>query len=107
MLAELGAGRSIHAAPLRRAVREGAPADPRADKSRLTACKQGGARLGNPTNAPAAAALGRDAQVSDADRFAANVLPVIETIQAAGITSLRGIAAALNARGVPTARGGR
>lgn len=55
----------------------------------------------------AAAALGREVQVSEAYRFAANVLPLIQTIRAAGVTSLRGIAAALNARGVPTARGGR
>jgi hypothetical protein len=34
------------------------------------------------------------------------VLPVVREIQAAGITSLAAIAAALNARGVRTARGG-
>jgi hypothetical protein len=34
------------------------------------------------------------------------VLPVIEQIKASGATSLRAIAKALNARGVPTARGG-
>jgi hypothetical protein len=41
-----------------------------------------------------------------ADRFAANILPVIEQIKAAGATSLRAIARALNARGIATARGG-
>ena len=56
---------------------------------------------------PAAAALEREVSASEADRFAANVLPLIQTIQAAGVTSLRGIATALDARGVPTARGGR
>jgi hypothetical protein len=35
------------------------------------------------------------------------VLPIIREIQATGATSLRAIADALNARGVPTARGGR
>jgi hypothetical protein len=40
-----------------------------------------------------------------ADRFAANVLPVVHAVQAAGISTLDGIAAALNARGVRTARG--
>ena len=45
--------------------------------------------------------------ITEADRFAKSVLPLIATIQTAGITSLRGIAEALNARGVPTARGGR
>ncbi len=35
-----------------------------------------------------------------------NVRPVIEQIKASGATSLRAIAKAFNARGVPTARGG-
>lgn len=37
------------------------------------------------------------------------MLPVITitALQAAGITDLRGLAAALNARGIPTARGGK
>ena len=43
----------------------------------------------------------------EADLFAANVLPVIRAIQATGITSFGGIATALNARGIPTARRGR
>jgi hypothetical protein len=42
-----------------------------------------------------------------ADHRAENVLPVIRAIQKAGATSLRAIADALNARGIPTARGGR
>jgi hypothetical protein len=41
-----------------------------------------------------------------ADRYSANVLPVIREIQRSGIQSLRGIARALAARGIPTARGG-
>ena len=76
-------------------------------KAALTARKTKGARLGNPTNAPEAAALGREVLVSEADRFAANVLPVIRSIQATGVIGLAGIAAALNARGIPTSRGGR
>ena len=40
-------------------------------------------------------------------RYAANVLPIVRDIQASGVTSLRGIAAALTARGVATARGGQ
>ncbi len=45
---------------------------------------------------------------ANADRHAANnVLPIIKEIQRAGATSLRAIADALNARGVPTARGGQ
>ncbi len=36
---------------------------------------------------------------------AANVLPIIEEIRRSGATSLRAIADALNARGIPTPRG--
>ena len=43
----------------------------------------------------------------EADRFAANVLPIIREAQKAGARTLREIAAALNARGVATARGGQ
>lgn len=45
------------------------------------------------------------ASTSAADAFASNVLPVIGQIRSAGATSLRAIAAALNARGVKTTRG--
>jgi len=38
-----------------------------------------------------------------ADQFASNVLPFVPEIQAAGVTSLAAIAAALNARGRPRA----
>lgn len=38
-----------------------------------------------------------------ANRFAANVLPIIREIQASGVSSLRGIAKALTARGIKTA----
>jgi hypothetical protein len=34
-------------------------------------------------------------------------MPVIEAVRAAGVTGYAGIAAALNARGINTARGGR
>ena len=44
---------------------------------------------------------------ASARRFAANVLPFIREIQAAGIKSNAGIAEKLNERRVPTARGGR
>ncbi len=42
-----------------------------------------------------------------ADQHAANVLPVICDIERAGVTTLQGIADALNARGIRTARGRR
>lgn len=38
---------------------------------------------------------------------AANVLPVVKEIREAGVTSVRGIASALNERGVKTVRGGQ
>lgn len=44
---------------------------------------------------------------AEADRHAANVLPIIREAQKAGATTLRQIADALNARGVTTARGGQ
>ena len=68
--------------------------------------KAQGAKLGNPRNPAEAAAKGREAIVAGADHFAAEMLPIIEGIRAAGITTLGGIADALNKRGVPTARGG-
>jgi len=43
---------------------------------------------------------------ADADRFAKNVAPIIREIQSSGVASHRGIARALNSRGVATARGG-
>ena len=76
-------------------------------RNALVQRKAQGARLGNPHNVKEAAALGRSAQVSAADRFAANVLPVVDAIRASGITTLAGIADALNARGVRSARGGK
>src|SRR5579872_561601 len=44
---------------------------------------------------------------TEAGRYAANVLPIIEAVRRAGVTTLRDIADALNARGVATARGGQ
>jgi hypothetical protein len=45
-------------------------------------------------------------QVSNAAEFAETVLPIVASLQKAGVTSFRGIAAALNGRGVRTVRGG-
>jgi DNA invertase Pin-like site-specific DNA recombinase len=42
-----------------------------------------------------------------ADQYAANVMPIIEAIRKAGVVKQRDIAAALNARGIVTVRGGR
>jgi len=75
-------------------------------KAALAAKKAQGAKLGNPNPAEAAAKARAVASVL-ADRFAANVMPIIESISASGITTYKGIAGALNSRGVQTARGGR
>jgi DNA invertase Pin-like site-specific DNA recombinase len=72
----------------------------------LAAKKAQGAKLGNRTNLAEAQAIGRAANTAAADSFAANVLPIVRQIQAAGVTTHRAIAEALNARGVRTARGG-
>lgn len=76
-------------------------------KAALGARKAQGARLGNRRNAAEAAALGRRSLTEDADAFAANVLPIMESLRANGVTDLRGLALALNSRDVRTARGGR
>jgi DNA invertase Pin-like site-specific DNA recombinase len=73
-------------------------------KAALTAKKAQGVKLGNP-NFTEAVVLARAAASANADRFAASVRPIIDGIRASGITSYKGIAAALNARGVRTARG--
>lgn len=49
---------------------------------------------------------GADSGRSRANAFASNVVPIVESIKASGIGTLSGIANALNARGVNTARGG-
>ena len=76
-------------------------------RAALAQRKAQGAQLGNRTNAAHAAAIGRKAAGEEADRFAANVLPIVKAIQASGIESLAGIARALNARGLRSARGGK
>jgi DNA invertase Pin-like site-specific DNA recombinase len=74
-------------------------------KAALAAAKARGRVLGGPKIATARV-LGSAANKNAADRFAANVVPVIRQVQASGATSLRSVAAVLTARGVPTARGG-
>lgn len=48
-----------------------------------------------------------EAVKAEAERYAANVLPIIREAQKAGASTLRQLADALNARGIPTARGGQ
>jgi DNA invertase Pin-like site-specific DNA recombinase len=70
-------------------------------RARARGVKLGGRRLAQARKAAV------EVIEANADRHAANVLPIIREIQRAGATSLRAIADALNAWGVPTARGGR
>jgi hypothetical protein len=73
------------------------------------------AHIGNPqSDGIALTARGRRTQkaraaahkqlTARANGRAARLLPIIEELRAAGITSTRGIAAALDERGIPTAR---
>jgi DNA invertase Pin-like site-specific DNA recombinase len=71
----------------------------------LQAKKAQGAKLGGPKLAEARVAA-MAAKKAEADRFAANVIPIIEAVRKAGGKTLREIAEALNARGVHTANGG-
>jgi DNA invertase Pin-like site-specific DNA recombinase len=73
----------------------------------LAAKRAQGAHLGNPTNLAEVGARGHATMRAEADRFAANIRPVIEDVRKAGATTLQEIADALNGRGVRTARGGR
>jgi DNA invertase Pin-like site-specific DNA recombinase len=78
----------------------------RRTKDALQAAKARGKRLGNPKLAEVLP-MALEANKKAADRFAANVVPIIRQIQASGVSSLRGVARALAARGVQTARGGQ
>jgi site-specific recombinase XerD/DNA invertase Pin-like site-specific DNA recombinase len=71
----------------------------------LAAARARGVQLGNPRLGDVRE-RGTAATKAAAVRFAANVMPVIREIRASGVVSHRGIAAALNARSVATARGG-
>lgn len=81
-------------------------------KAALAAAKARGKQLGwsmpsRVEEQQIASKRGAAANRSHAQQFACNVLPIVESIREAGISSLAGIAVALNARGVATARGGR
>lgn len=71
----------------------------------LAAAKARGVILGSPK-----LHLAREGAVAavkaEADRHAANVHPIIKEAQRSGANTLRAVAAALNARGIATARGG-
>jgi DNA invertase Pin-like site-specific DNA recombinase len=78
-------------------------------KAALAAAKRRGVKLGGfrgvaPTKAMRKAASA--ALAKRADARAADLAPTIAELQAAGATSLRAIAAGLNGRRIPTAKGG-
>jgi len=80
-------------------------------KAALAAAKARGRKLGwaipgRQDEQLHAARKGVSVRMQRADAFAANILPIIRDIEAAGVTTLKGIAEALNARGIKTARGG-
>ena len=73
----------------------------------LAAAKASGRVLGNRTNLASAQALGVASIIANADARASNVLPIVASIQASGVTSLNQIAKALNERKVKTPRDGK
>jgi DNA invertase Pin-like site-specific DNA recombinase len=72
----------------------------------LARAKARGTKLGGPA-LDEARKIAAASIVAAADRHADNVVPIIRSIQCAGASSLRAVAAALNARGIATARGGQ
>lgn len=78
-------------------------------KAALAAAKARGVRLGRPenlSNCTAGQVLGRQRQAQRARERAQDLAPILAEIRAGGAVSLRQIAAALNDRSVPAARGG-
>ena len=74
-------------------------------KVALRAAKARGVTLGSPVPEKGSA-IGVARIREKADLFAENIVPIIASIRTSGITTLKGIADALNARGIRTARGG-
>ena len=79
-------------------------------KAALAAAKRRGVKLGGDRGARLTAkarAAGTAAIRAQARARAADLAPVVKELQAAGLESLRAIGAALDERGIPTARGGK
>jgi DNA invertase Pin-like site-specific DNA recombinase len=85
----------------------------RRTKEALTAAKARGVELGNPNWVAALRRAGkggealREAVSANADAFASELAPTLRALQDAGQTTLRALAAELNARGIRTRREGR
>jgi DNA invertase Pin-like site-specific DNA recombinase len=78
-------------------------------RAALAAARARGTVLGGyrgHTITAAAREAGRRSQTARASARIHDLMPVLDELRAAGVTSLGGIAAALNARGIPAARGG-
>jgi DNA invertase Pin-like site-specific DNA recombinase len=78
----------------------------RAISQRTKEAKARGVRLGAPDPLKGSV-KGVKSIKEKADKYAANVRPIIEKIRASGVTTLAGIAEELNTRNVKTARDGR
>jgi DNA invertase Pin-like site-specific DNA recombinase len=79
-------------------------------KAALAAAKARGVQLGGDRGGRLTAkqrAAGRAVQEEQARNRALDLMPTIQELQAAGCASLRAIAAALEERGIPTARSGK
>jgi DNA invertase Pin-like site-specific DNA recombinase len=78
-------------------------------KAALTAAKDRGVQLGNPgnlRNRDLGSARAADARARRSAARTADLAPILAEVRASGAVSLRQIAAALNARGLPAARRG-
>jgi DNA invertase Pin-like site-specific DNA recombinase len=76
-------------------------------KAALAAKKAAGAVLGNPKNLAEASSSGRAALIQGAEAFAEHLAPLVQALKSEGAITLRGMADALNKRGLKSARGGR